>query len=357
MFLVHFIELPRRKLPIFWRFQVVGWICFIGVTFPAKLLACGNLPDVIGSLFLRDGISFGLTLIMRGIYRRIYRTHKTPFWIMGSILSVSGSAALLQLPPYFWLGEIFPYEEKTIFGPYAIIGILSFRGGQFLGWSVFYFGIKIWLERQAELKRFEHEHAMRERAELQMLRSLTNSHFLCNALNTIETIIDSQKQAARDLVQSLSDYLHYSLKHRSDDVVRLGEEIEALDNYLVLQRARLGSALDFDLQVEKELNSAIVPGFVLQPLVENAIKYGREGGSHRVSVRVLIQHESSSLVIQVYNTGRWIEPDPYRQSGGVGLETIRRKFLWLYPGRHSLITQEEQGWIMVEIKIPLLYES
>lgn len=343
--------------PLFWRFQLAGWFCFVGATFPAKLLVCGNLSDAIGSLLLRDGISFGLTLIMRLIYRHIYRTHKTPAWILGSIFVVSGAAALLQLPPYFWMGEIFPYEEKTIFGPYAVFGIVAFRGGQFLGWSLLYFGIKIWLERQATKEKLETERALLERTELQMLRSLANTHFLCNALNTIQTILDCQKQGASKMVQALSTYLHYSLKHRWDNVVALGEEVEALDDYLVLQRGRLGSALDFAMQVAKELTPAMVPGFVLQPLVENAIKYGLKGGGHHVSVRVLIQRESDTLVIKVLNTGHWSTPDPFRQSGGVGLETIRRKFLWLYPNQHSLITFEEEGWVTVEIKIPLRYDS
>jgi two-component sensor histidine kinase len=345
------------KLSLFWRFQIIGWIVFVGATFPAKLMACGNLPDAIGSLFLRDGVSVGLTLIMRVIYRRIYRTHQTPVWILGSIFIVSGAAALLQLPPYYWMGELFPYEEKTIFGPYAVFGIVVFRGGQFLGWSLLYFSIKIWLERQASIHKLERERGMRERIELQMLRSLANTHFLCNSLNTIQTILDRQKHGASEMIQALSSYLHYSLKHRWDNVVALGEEIEALENYLAIQRARLGSSLDFAMQVATGLAKALVPGFVLQPLVENAIKYGLKDGTHQVSVRVLIQRESDTLVIKVLNTGHWSTPDPYRQSGGVGLETIQRKFLWLYPNQHSLITFEEEGWVTVEIKIPLSYDS
>lgn len=345
------------KLPLFWRFQLFGWIFFVGATFPAKLLACGSLPDAIASIFLRDGISFGLTLIMRRIYQQVYQPHKTPVWILGFIFIVSGAAALLQLPPYYWMEKIFPYEEKTIFGPYVVFGILAFRGGQFLGWSLLYFGIKIYFERQAGKERLERERAMRESIELQMLRSLANTHFLCNALNTIQTILDFQKHGASLMLQALSNYLHYSLKHRWDNVVALGEEIEALENYLTIQRARLGTDLDFAEQVAKELTTVMVPGFVLQPLVENAIKYGPKAGDPRVSVRLIIQQENDTLVIRVLNTGRWITPDPYRQSGGVGLETIKRKFLWLYPNQHSLITFEEEGWVTVEIKIPLRYDS
>lgn len=340
------------KLSLFWRFQMFGWVAFIGLTFPTKLFVYGNVPAAIGSFFLRDGVCFVLTLLMRGIYRRIYRKHQGPFWIAGSILVVSSTAAFIQLPPYFWFSKVFPLEERTIFGPYAAVGIVSFRGAQFLGWSILYFGIKIWQEKQADQKRLQEEHEMRQQAELQMLRSLINSHFLSNSLGTIKETLRIQKQGTDEMVQALADYLNYSLRHRDDYEVPLSEEIEALDNYLVLQRARLGAGLDFGMQVDHEVAAAKVPGFVLQPLVENAIKYGYEAVSRRVSIRVLIQREGSRLVIQVLNTGRWIVPDPYRQTGGVGLENIQRKFSWLYPGESSLTTLEEQGWVTVQISIP-----
>ncbi len=343
-----------KRISLFWRFQIVGWAAFVGLTFPTKLLVCGSVSEVIGLFFLRDGVSFILTLLMRAIYRRVYQNHREPSWIVGAILVVSSAAALIQLPPYFWLGYIFPYEEKTIFGPYATVGIVSFRGGQFLGWSILYFGIKIWQEKKSDEKRLQEEHEMRQQAELQMLRSLINSHFLSNSLGTIKEMLRVQKQGADQLVQALSDYLNYSLKHRDDDEVPLGEEIKALDNYLIMQKARLGTRLDFAMQMKEEVPRAKVPGFVLQPLVENAIKYGQETNARRVTVRVLAQREEDNLVIQVLNTGRWVIPDPHRQTGGVGLETIQRKFSWLYPGQFSLTTLEEQGWVTIQIRMPFI---
>lgn len=311
-----FWEITER-IPLFWRFQVAGWLIFIAATFPTKLVVCGNIFEALLSLLVRDGVSFLITLGMREIYRRIYRRYREPPWIICSILIVSAGAALLQLPFYFLFEDIFPYEEKTIFEAYAAIGIVSFRGAQFLGWSILYFGIKVWLEEQADQRRLHEERETRRRVELQMLRSLITSHFLCNSLNTILGAVHNQKPDVERMIQSLSDYLHYSLKHRSDYVVPLSEEIEALDNYVFLLKARLGSALDFAVQTGKESMSAKVPGFVLQPLVENAVKYGMESASHRVTVRVVIFHEGNDLVIQVVNTGRWVVPDPRRQSGGV----------------------------------------
>jgi two-component system LytT family sensor kinase len=343
-----------EKVPLFWRLQIVGWAVFLAATFPTKLLVCGSVSEVIGAFALRDGISFILTLVMRAIYRRVYRCHKEPAWIVGSILVVSSAAALAQLPPYYWFSEIFPYEEKTIFGQFAAAGIVTFRGGQFLGWSILYFGIKIWLEKQATQKKFQEERNIRQQAELQMLRALINSHFLCNALSSIMETWRLGKPEVGEMLQALSDYLHYSLRHRSDDVVPLSEEIEALKNYLVLQKARLGPGLDFGMQIVEDTRTAKVPGFVLQPLVENAIKYGQESHPRRVTVRVVIIREESRLIIQVLNTGHWIKPDPFRESGGVSLEVIQRKFSWLYPGQSSLTTLEEEGWVTVEIKIPYI---
>jgi LytS/YehU family sensor histidine kinase len=266
----------------------------------------------------------------------------------------SAIAAILQLPAFYLFGEIFPYEEKTIFGRYVVPGILTFRGGQFLGWSLLYFGIKVWLDKESDEKRLEEEQAKRNEAELLMLRSLINSHFLVNSLNTVLNVLERQTQGAREMVQSLSDYLNYSLRHRRDNLVRLGEEVEALEDYLALEKARLGHELDFSQQVEADLRSTNVPGFLLQPLIENAIKYGRETCHSRVLVRLMIQREGDDLLLQVCNTGKWIEPDPYRKSGGIGLEVIQRKLAWMYPNRHSLTTLDEEGWVTVQIKIPII---
>ena len=154
------------------------------------------------------------------------------------------------------------------------------------------------------------------------------------------------------MILALSQYLNYSLKYRSEYMVPIHAEVEALNNYMILQEAHLGDTLDFGIRVKDEMRSAKVPGFVLQPLVENAVKYGRETNSGNVWVRVSIYREEANLVIKVSNTGRWVKPDPYRQTGGVGLETIKRQFCRLYPARFTFTTLEEEGWVTVEIKIP-----
>lgn len=342
------------NLPLFWRFQLIGWLCISLATFPTKISVCGNLPCAIGSFLLWDGISFLLTLGMRWVYQDIYLDHLTSTWIAAAVFGGSAVATLVQVLLFETIGGIFPYEEKTIFGQFATIGILFYRGGQFLGWSVLYFAIKIWLEAQAKEKKLEEERQMRQEAELQMLRSLTNSHFLTNALNTIQKTLDTGREGASKMIQSLADYLNYSLRHRSDNFVPLGEEVDALGDYLTLQKARWGSALDYGIQLQEDLVSAEVPGFVLQPLVENAIKYGRESESGKVSIRVVVQQDGNNLLIDVFNTGRWIQPDAYRQSGGVGLDTIKGKLQWLYPNQHSFTTLEEEGWVTVSIRIPVI---
>jgi LytS/YehU family sensor histidine kinase len=339
------------RISLFWRFQIVGWAVAIAAFFPLKLDLTNNLHQALALAFVRDGSSFFLTLALRRIYRKFWSNNGVHMATL--LIAACAIAGAAQNVLFYLLRHILPLTAEIFRTHFMTFNILYERTGLLFAWSFLYFGIKIWLEERAKERRLNEEREMREQIELQMLRSLTNSHFLCNALSTIQRTLDNGRQGAGEMVQAMSDYLNYSLKHRSDNVVPLGEEVNALEDYLVLQHAALGPILDFGLQVAKGLDTVEVPGFVLQPLVENAIKYGRETHQRRVSIRVVIQREGDRLVLEVYNTGHWILPDPRRQSGGVGLETIKRKLQWLYSDQHSFTTLEEEGWVSVRIQFPL----
>lgn len=351
-----FLEAVRgiwSRTPLFWRCQFCGWGAFFALTFPVKLHLSGSISASLGSFFVRDGFSFLLTMLLRKIYDRVYERHRNPAWIVGAIVLSSATGALLQIPVYFMFGHIFPFEERTIFGQSALVGIFYYRLGLFACWSLLYFGIRQMLDgikRELRLLSIESE---KRGAELQLLRAQMNPHFLFNALNTIQSGIYRQDSRLAGVVQSFSRYLRYSLENRDKDEVPLGNEFDAVASYLAVEKARFQEKLEIECLIDPSARGAIVPGIMIQPLVENAIKYGRKTSPRPLKVRVIVSNiDSNGVQIEVSNTGKWIEPNPVNTLGGIGLENLKSRLNLLYPNSHSFRISSENGRVTVQLQIP-----
>jgi len=191
-----------------------------------------------------------------------------------------------------------------------------------------------------------------------------NPHFLFNALNTIRYGIEKpkpeHKSELKSTVQSLADYLRFSLDHGNDDFVSLGEEYDAMLDYLRVEKSRFRTDLVCECHIDETLRSVQVPGIILQPLVENAIKYGRETSSLPLQVRVSVTSDDQGMMsLKVSNSGDWIpqeKNDPPKQrlgkSSHLGLQNLRRRLELLYPGKHSLEIESDNGWVNVNVKLP-----
>lgn len=296
------------RIPVFWRFQLAGWLAFILFSFPLKWVVLG---DVRGSLLVsiyRDGLGFLLTIGMREIYRRIDQRHPPLHWIAVSVIVVSliGGAILTALSLLFH--SAFDFQEDKIFTNSMIFGVFYFRTGLCLGWSALYFGIKQMRESADRELRLARAEASRQRAELQLLRAQMNPHFILNALNTMRAELSRPGQHLKDLVQALADYLRYSLDNRNHDRVPLEHEFEAIKGYLAVEKARFRDELEIECRIDENARRDLVPGVFMQPLVENAIKYGRKTSPLPLRVRLFVSHPEPGIIrVEVSNTGHWID--------------------------------------------------
>jgi LytS/YehU family sensor histidine kinase len=238
--------------------------------------------------------------------------------------------------------------EDTLF----LVGI--FRSMLFFAWSMLYFWIKALHEaRERELRLSRAETRQRE-AELQMLRAQINPHFLFNSLNTVIAGLGREQVVLQSVVQGLADYLRYALAHRDANRVPLGEEFDAIVNYLTVEKARFGDDLQIETALDEELRATLVPGVLLQPLVENALKHGWHSAEPPLRLRLAVRRGGSrNLEIEVANTGEWIDPNAARRDGvgGTGLENIRRRLALLYPGRHAFEVAGQDGWVVARISL------
>lgn len=161
------------------------------------------------------------------------------------------------------------------------------------------------------------------------------------------------------MVTELAGFLRYALLDRPLQSSRLAEELEAVEGYLRIERIRFEERLDVAMEVEPAAARCLVPAFLLHPLVENALKHGvpaAPGTPLRVRVRGAVA--DGQLRIEVENTGTLRTrpapglPLPAGDASGVGLRNVRERLEQLFPGRHALTVEEEEGWVRARVEVP-----
>jgi LytS/YehU family sensor histidine kinase len=193
------------------------------------------------------------------------------------------------------------------------------------------------------------------RAQLEMLRAQLHPHFLFNALNTIAGLIrERRNEAATDVIAGLGGLLRHALSTLDRDEIPLREELDVLESYLDVERARFRDRLTVDFDVEQAALERDVPSLILQPIVENAIRHGiatdPAGGRIRISARAL----PNALELEVRDTGRGFDRTVERTADGarLGLRNTRARLQRLYGTRHSLdVGNADDGGARVRIVI------
>lgn len=191
--------------------------------------------------------------------------------------------------------------------------------------------------------------ALLREAELFKLRQQLQPHFLYNSLNSISALIMIEPSKAQEMIGKLSDFLRSSVKREAQDVIPIAEELSYIEAYLAIESVRFGDRLQ--VKFEKEYtDDAMVPPFLMQPILENAIKYGLYGKTGNVAISMHIVLEGDMLVITVTNPY-----DPQTQSAkgtGFGLEGIRRRLYLLYARADLLDTTKDGTLFTTILKIP-----
>ncbi len=190
-------------------------------------------------------------------------------------------------------------------------------------------------------------------AQLDALQFQLRPHFLFNTLNSVLPLIGKDPERARQMVVRLGDLLRLSLRSEDTPLVTLEEEIGILEKYLSIEKVRFRDRLDVAIEVEPGVAAARVPSFLLQPLVENAIKHGLGGLAGRGRITVLAGAENGQLAIRVRDNGPGPKED-LDASTGIGLRNTRRRLEALYPGDHLLeLAPAPEGGCEVRLRLPL----
>jgi two-component system, LytTR family, sensor kinase len=344
----------KDALSSFWVLQLIGWALY-GVLIYITFLTVVP-PNARFNLLLvkisRTVTGFVLTSVMRPIYKAA-GGRSVPF------------IALLIVLTSFLFGSLWPFGELTglwLMKPKVFGFKINWAGYPvevldysitLVGWSALYFGIKYWRKWQAEHERTLKAEALANHAQLDMLRYQLNPHFLFNALNSIRASIDEDSRRAKRMVTEFSEFLRYSLLNDNSALVDLRQEIEAIKNYLAIEKIRFEDKLEVTFDVEPAAEEFQLPGFLIHPLVENAVKHGMTNHSSPLKICVSARRLDGRLVVEIANTGRLESRTPQGNGAAthIGLRNVRERLAKLYPERSNFSLREDDGWIRAVIEI------
>jgi two-component system LytT family sensor kinase len=327
-------------LPLFWRAQIVGWGLFAIVDLVNQRLIYNDFSVALARMALVVSCLVLLSTAMRPIYARQLGNRLTPRAVVWVALLSLGGAALVAALLFAGRGLVGwtnagrdPLDDFVLPWTHYSLALA--------GWSLCYFWVHSEMAEQAE-----HRHAMRAeaealRAELEELRLQLDPHFLFNALNGVAEEIPERPAAALAMLRDLTAYLRHSLDGINQTVVTVEAEVGGLAAYLRVQQARFGDRLKMKLDMAPEAASRRIASFLLQPLVENAVKHGRRDNG--LDVGIDIRAAGDALHIEIENTGTLGgATTSRRRRPGIGLENVRRRLALHYPGRHQF-TLSDRG--------------
>jgi two-component system, LytTR family, sensor kinase len=187
-------------------------------------------------------------------------------------------------------------------------------------------------------------------AELQKLQLQLQPHFLFNSLNSINALILINPPKAREMVQQLSDFLRATLRRADEHWITLEQELTYLQLYLAIEKVRFGHRLDLQIDFDEQIKLWLIPPLLIQPLVENAIKFGLYGTTDKVVISIQTKRVNDLLQIEITNP---FDSDMQPAEGtGFGLNGLKRRLYLLYTRNDLLNTAIENNQFTVQLTLP-----
>jgi two-component system, LytTR family, sensor kinase len=335
----------------FWSLHAAGWLAY-GLAVYFGFLFYKRPAGLGPAIAIAAAGGFVLSVPMRYIYRAIWGRGER--WVIPVVLVTSYLTAL-ALRVVINLGCLHYLDRKPFTSPFDFFEGALMSTYLLLCWSALYFGIKYYESKQQQQEAVLRAVTLAQEAQLKMLRYQLNPHFLFNTLNAISTLIlDNQNRTANRAVMRLSEFLRYTLDQDPMKRVTLRQEMEALDLYLGTERLRFGDRLRLEYAMEGVALDALVPSLLLQPLLENALKYAvsprEQGGMVRIEGRV----RGAMLELSVTDDGPGLDDSsrPTERRGGVGLRNTLERLAVLYGDNYRFAVLDSHPGLRVEMALP-----
>nr|MBC7611504.1 histidine kinase [Pseudopedobacter sp.] len=190
---------------------------------------------------------------------------------------------------------------------------------------------------EVELKEKEFDivklNQLKTQAELQSLQSRINPHFLYNSLNSIASLIHIDADKAEDMTLKLSKLFRYSINTQNENLTSVKDEVEIVKTYLDIERVRFGDRINFILDIDEAALNEQIPRFILQPLVENALKHGLNDVVKEGELKLKVEVSDNNLFLMILDNGK---PFPDELNSGYGLQSTYEKLQLLYSNNYEI---------------------
>jgi sensor histidine kinase YesM len=357
----------ENKNRAFWTLQAIGWGGYLLLRGVSSVSNATSF-DVLVPVIIEAIVGYCLTLLLSVLYG-YYRAMPMLAGVFLAIATLAAATFLYSVLDAF----TFSFNGNTVpgltVGRLLVSVYITFT--VLFGWSALYFGINYYLIVEEQIDRMQALEMQASSAQLAMLRYQLNPHFLFNTLNSISTLVLlKQTERANAMVSRLSSFLRYTLANEPTAHVTVQQEVETLKLYLEIEKMRFEDRMRPSFQVDPLAERARLPSLLLQPLVENAIKYAVTPQEEGADIAVCVRLAGERVQITVSDTGSGLHDGARGRnaalldipasglSTGVGLTNIRDRLVQAYGPDHRFETHTTPaGGFTVEIEIPFQLED
>ena len=342
----------------FWILQSAGWGGYFLLHTLSGIANAMGWSFVIHTAIL-TATGYSLTLLMAAAFRRLIRVKPLVTWAVSITLVLLAAAAFSAIVTWSYATFL---EPGTRPAGIRFLGAILLTFILLTAWSALYFAINYYLLLEERHDRMVQLASQANFAQLAMLRYQLNPHFLFNTLNSISTLVLlKQTERANAMLSRLSSFLRYTLVNEPTGSVTLEQEVETLKLYLEIEKMRFEDRLRPCFRIDASASGARLPSLLLQPLVENAIKYAVTPQEDGADIAVEARRIGDRVIITVVDTGPGADSGytiRAEQSTGVGLANIRDRLTQAYGAEHRFETQTNaDGGFSVTIDIPHQIQS
>ena len=341
----------------FWTLQIAGWVGYAVVVFIAIIRPQFedpnfNLSGQIINLLIETLSGFALSYVLWLVIRRTvhFPLKKTLFISFTSAAVLGLVFNIIKLASY----KTVVYNQVW----YQQLNMLEF-GGWFLFsvatlfiWTAIFFIMLYNTKLQKEHESLLLAQNSAKEAQLQMLRYQLNPHFMFNTLNAISTLIyKKDNDKAGEMLDKLCAFFRYSLEQNKGQLTSLKKELELLELYLSIEKVRFGQKLKVEMNIEPAIYHTQVPALFLQPIVENAIKYGIEMNKENGTISIKASQMEDMLEVLVVDEGG-TENQQKAQGFGIGLNNTKERLKTMFGNMASLEIEQSSNTTSVRIIMP-----
>jgi sensor histidine kinase YesM len=340
------------KSKYFWILQAIGWVLFAVFVFLYNVQSLGNnWATYVVSMSVFAG-GFGWTTLYRYFIHRMGWRELPMIKILPRMIIASVIVAIIWTATFLGAYYVTSFVGAAIHFTWSLaLSNLANSTVIMVSWSILYFSVNLFNQSQEmRVEKYRLESAYKD-AQLRVLKSQINPHFMFNALNNIRALMLEDVHKSREMLTRLSELLRYSLAYGKTKTVSIGDELEITRNYIALNSIQFDQRLQHSFEIEPQCLNYRIPPMLIQMLVENSIKHGisqiPEGGQ----ITVKVSTDEESLKLEVSNTGT-LKKRNSEESQNIGLKNIQERLTLLYGKNAKFTLYESNDRVYATITIP-----